>query len=1232
MAGARVDVGQRAPRRTSAALHLPAGGTLPEDVWRSRHRGILFLLWFHVPALFVFGLARGKTLGHALLDVSVIAGLALLAQRTTDLRRASTVFASMGLMLSSAVLVHLSGGVIEAHFHFFVMVGVVVLYQDWLPFLVAIAFVVLHHGVMGVISPHDVYDHKSAWDHPWTWAAIHGGSIMAMSVVGIVNWKLNERSQAQVASLAAIVASSSEAIYRWTGDGTIISWNQGAADLYGYSAEEMIGRRFADLVPPERAGEVQRVLDRVREGAHVEAFDTERVGKDGRRVTVALTVSPVRDSDGVVVGGATIARDITERRRAEEALRASEARTRTIIDTARGAFVGTDAAGRITDWNHMAEVMFGWTAEEATGRPLAGTVLPVHPAEGGEGPTGLFRSLGTGDGPLADGVVEATGMHRDGHGFPIEVAAWRVGTGDDEHVSAFIHDITERKRDEQALQETASLLEATLDSTANGILVVDVDGRISTFNRRFAEMWRIPDSVLASGDDRDALAVALDQLQDPDVFVAKVEELYGQPEAESQDTLLFKDGREFERLSKPLRMAGRVAGRVWSFQDVTERKRLEAELGAARDAALESSRMKSEFLATMSHEIRTPMNGVIGLTGLLLDTPLSDTQREYAEGVRASGEALLGIINDILDFSKIEAGKLELEMVDFDLAHALDEVVGLVAEQARAKGLELVAYCHPGVPAMVRGDVGRLRQVLLNLLSNAVKFTATGEVVMRAGVRAAAVEDQVVVHVEVADTGIGIDPETAGRLFQPFSQADASTTRRYGGTGLGLAISRRLTEAMGGTIGLESRVGQGSTFWVDVPVGRPAHEVRTIDPADQPLGGLRVLVVDDNRTNRLVLAAQLLAWNVEADLAPDAYAALHHLRRAAADAKPYALAVVDMGMPGMDGLELGRIVSGDPSLASVRLVLLSSFIVEAEVAAAAGFVARLTKPARLAQLHDALVRAVGSAPAAAAAAPAAVRIRTPGVPKKRLLVVEDNAINQVVAKGLVATLGYGCDVAGNGIEALEALDRQHYDAVLMDCRMPEMDGFEATAQIRRREGDAHLLPIIAMTAGALVEDRERCLAAGMDDYLSKPLQAGDLDRILRRWLAPAAKERGGADDAVDAARLAELRDLDPDDGAALVARLLDDFLAQGASAVATLAAGLEAGDAGTVGDVAHSLKGAARNLGAVEVGRLTADVEAAARADRLADAAAPLAGLPAALERVRRVAHDLGRPAGGAAA
>ena len=557
----------------------------------------------------------------------------------------------------------------------------------------------------------------------------------------------------------------------------------------------------------------------------------------------------------------------------------------------------------------------------------------------------------------------------------------------------------------------------------------------------------------------------------------------------------------------PIRNGDVLSGLSVIGQDVTERHRAEAALKSARSDALEASRLKSEFLATMSHEIRTPMNGVIGLTGLLLDTALDDLQRQYTEGVQTAGESLLTVINDILDFSKLEAGKVDLELMDFDPRRLVAEVGGLLAREADNKDLELLAYCVPDVPALLHGDVGRIRQVLLNLASNAVKFTSTGEVAIQ--LRTSQTPEGLVAHFEVTDTGIGIPADSHERLFDSFSQADASTTRRYGGTGLGLAICLRLVEAMDGEIGLDSDVGAGSRFWFDLPLA-PAAGTGDHQPLMEELpAGLRVLVVDDNATNRLVLAAQLHSWNLQTDVVVDGRSALVALHRALRQGRPYDLAILDMGMPGMNGLQLAQATSADRGLRNTRMLILTSAMhVDAPSLRRAGVNHWLTKPVASAALNRQLkVLMAETPPPDRPFVPQPYPTPAQDQPRSRILVVEDNALNQLVAEHVLARLGYQTDIVANGVEALAALSHDAYAAVLMDCHMPVMDGYEATMEIRQNEGSSRRLPIIAMTASAMAEDRERAMAAGMDDYISKPIAIQNLADVLVRWTTPEADSR-----------------------------------------------------------------------------------------------------------------------------
>ncbi len=553
---------------------------------------------------------------------------------------------------------------------------------------------------------------------------------------------------------------------------------------------------------------------------------------------------------------------------------------------------------------------------------------------------------------------------------------------------------------------------------------------------------------------------------------------------------------------------------ISSFEDLVlvndQLRRREAELADAREAleaalleANQATRLKSEFLATMSHEIRNPINGVIGMTTLLLDTELDAEQREYAETVRASGEALLTVINDILDLSKIEAGKLVFEAIEFEVRTTVEEVGDIMAARAHAKDLELVTLVESGVPSFVCGDPGRLRQVLLNLVSNAVKFTETGEILIRVKLQEDQGQAGVLLRFDVVDTGIGLRPDQQAKIFDSFTQADASTTRRYGGTGLGLSICKQLVELMGGQIGVESEFGRGSRFWFTVRLALGTSSPPAAVVGDAALAGTHVLVVDDNATSRRSLEERLAAFGVRtraADSGPEALTLLHD---AAHRGDHFTIAVVDFAMPGMDGLELARSIAGDPVLSSTKIVLLttSGHRGDARAAQQAGVSAYLTKPVH----HDALLTCLDTLAGVSedtASVPLITRhtlAENDASDRPHLLVVEDNLVNQKVAVKLLERLGYRVDVADNGADAVETVERIPYAAVLMDVQMPKMDGLEATRRIREREAGRRI-PIIAMTANAMKEDEQRCLAAGMDGFISKPVKVENLVAELARCL------------------------------------------------------------------------------------------------------------------------------------
>jgi two-component system, sensor histidine kinase and response regulator len=645
------------------------------------------------------------------------------------------------------------------------------------------------------------------------------------------------------------------------------------------------------------------------------------------------------------------------------------------------------------------------------------------------------------------------------------------------------------------------LLLRILDSIPNPLFVKDAAHRWILVNDAWEAFTGLSRDQILGRSDHDFFPQA-----DADLYWTKDDEVFASGGTNhNEERLTDAHGRERWVITRKSVLADEAGSPVLVgiMTDITERRQMEAEVARARDQALETARLKSEFLANMSHEIRTPMNGVIGMAGLLRNTRLDVQQVEFVKTIQDSADSLLTVINDILDFSKVESGKLQFDSVDFDLRTVIEGVVALLAEPAQAKGLELSADIDPGAAVVLRGDPGRLRQVLANLVGNAVKFTAKGEVALTAGILRLR-DETATIRVEVRDTGIGIDAAALPGLFEPFTQADGSTTRRFGGTGLGLAISKRLVELMGGEMGVASRLGEGSAFWFTADLERrPAAAMAPAPSAG--LGQLRVLIVDDHRTNRQVLHHQLAAWGVRSAEASDGALALAQLRAAATHGTPYDLAILDQHMPGMDGLEVARAIRADRAIGGTRLVMMTSLAPDASDALrAAGLEATLTKPVKQAQLLGCLASVMGVAAPPPPAAPAPMAPppeAAPPLDRGLILVVEDNLVNQRVAVAQLTRLGYRTRVAGNGREAVEAVLGHGiaYDVVLMDCQMPEYDGYEATQAIRAGQRAART-PIIAMTAHALAGERDRCLQVGMDDYLSKPIQLDGLRRMLEQWI------------------------------------------------------------------------------------------------------------------------------------
>jgi len=982
----------------------------------------------------------------------------------------------------------------------------------------------------------------------------------------------------------------------------------------------------ADALPFSKVKEAIPAADRERVNQALrntletqEPFDLEHqvVRRDG-------TVRVVRSRGQVVAGltpgsarlvGTTL--DITERKQAEEELYRSRQMLQSVLDNIpqrvfwkdrNSIYLGCNRAfASDAELNSPAEIVgksdldlgFNEVADlyRADDKLVMEEGLPkLNYDEPQNKPGGNTRWVRTNKLPLRD---------REGNVIGV------LGT---------YEDITQRKQVEQALMEAEEKYRSLVFNIPDVAWSIDAAGQYAFISPTIEKISGYSVSEIEGHGTR--FFVERIHPDDIDAVLAAMEGLFarGEPynvecrvQARSGEWIWVHDRAVSTYEKNGVRYADGL------LSNINERKQAEEEMRRAKESAEAANRAKSDFLANMSHEIRTPMNGVIGMAGLLLDTELTPEQQQYAEIVRTSGEALLRVINDILDFSKIEARKLRLEVTDFDLHSVLECAADVLAFKASEKGVELTCELEPETPYLLRGDPGRVRQVLLNLLGNAVKFTPQGEVALRVRLEA---EDghTATLRFTVSDTGIGFRQDQAAVLFEAFVQADGSRTRRYGGTGLGLAIAKQLVEMMGGRIGVKSEEGKGSAFWFTAVFAKQPQPGAPVTDLHPPLRDAKVPVVDDNATNRSLVSRLLHSWGCHPQESADGSSALKILRQAAQAADPFRMALLDMSLPGMDGEELGRQIAADPQLQQTALVLMTGFSRRRQSdwarMQALGFAGHVSKPIWGRTLKKTLLsldaKGGGTVAPTQQDDPPLRPARVNG--QARILVAEDNLTNQEVAVALLNKLGYRADLVANGVEALRAFRQAEYDVVLMDCEMPEMDGYEATRRIRQRQGGTRNpdVPIIAMTADAMTGDRDKCLQAGMSDYLAKPVETRQLATVLEKWLiAPVG--RGEIKHPANPSPAKTNANFNPEElltrlmgNQGLARKVIAGFLNDVPKHLHMLKSHLDAGDARGARLKAHALKGAAAAVSADALRALCFEAEEEAAAGHLTDALALL--------------------------
>ena len=1027
-----------------------------------------------------------------------------------------------------------------------------------------------------------------------------------------------------------IIDLAMDAVVSMDSGGHITAWNRQATAIFGWTAEEALGRDMADtIIPPQhRDGHRKGLKHFLQTGQGPvlnRRIEITALRRDGTEFPIELAITPIQLDDGYAFT-AFIA-DISARMRTQR----EKEETQQFLDSMINhlpIMIFAKAASDLSfvRWNRAAEAITGFSQDEMLGK----TDYDFFTKQEADFFVAKDREV------LANGIlldIPEEEIHTKHRGVRI-LRTKKLPVLDEQGKPQFLlgiaEDITERKEAEEALRASEERLALTVQGSNLGIWDWSLDTNAVFFSPQWKRQLGYEDHEIVNTFSEWESRFHPD---DHDTALRKIQSFISGWTIgfELEYRLRHKDGSYRWILSRGtlIRDAYGIASRMTGIHiDTSSGKQVEDELRRAKVTAETASVAKSQFLANMSHEIRTPMNGVLGMAELLLNTPLTDKQRHLAENIHRSGTSLLGVINEILDFSKIEAGKLELERLEFGLRETVEEAVDLFAESAGRKGLNLTCFLPEEIPDRATGDPGRLRQVLLNLVGNAMKFTQQGNVTVWFHLLAQDAQT-LTLKCAVTDTGIGIQPSAQAGLFTAFSQADGSTTRQFGGTGLGLAIVKQLVRLMGGEVGLTSAPGQGSTFWFTARLECAAPGDSSQLEHVRFLTGLRVLIVDDHPTNLFVLNAPLTAWGAEVVSADSGAAALELLRQYANNRTPFDLALLDICMPGMDGLMLARAIKADPALRTVGLLALNSGENQAPgwQTEPLGFIAWLQKPVRQSTLRDCLRRhlqgATAAPPAAVATALTSRKI------DRRVLLVEDNPVNREVATGMLELLGYRVDSAENGRQALERSETVSYDLILMDCQMPVMDGFTATAGIRERERQtqaAHI-PIITLTANAREQDRERCLAAGMDDYLSKPFTQHQLKNLLDRWInQPSGSEPSGlpllAPATVSPHPLTPVVQPEQVESAGLVncsawepirmlkrpghpdplGKLLATYVKDSRTLVAQLRQAIASKDSAMLHALAHRLKSSSATLGALTLAAQCKELEALGRERRIEEA------------------------------